>query len=57
MVQIGEMVTMLKHVLKKHVMLLFCGRRNGDLKTSATDFIYSFSANSLQCAETHKMFN
>lgn len=57
MAQIGEMVTVLKHVLEKHRMLLFCGRRNGDLKTRAADFTRSFSANSSQCAETHKMFN
>lgn len=43
--------------IEKYIMLLFCGRRNGDLKTSVTDFIYSFSANTLQYAQTHKTFN
>lgn len=43
--------------VEKYIMLLFRGRRNGDLKTSVTDFIYSFSANNLQYAQTHKTFN
>lgn len=50
-------VTVLIAIAEKYIMLLFCGRRSGDLKTRVTDFIYSFSANSLQYAPTHKTFN
>lgn len=52
-----ETVTVLTATAEKYVMLLFCGRRSGDLKTSVTDFIYGFSANSLQYAPAHKTFN
>jgi len=41
-------------MVEKYIMLLFCGRRNSGFKASVTDFIYSFSANSLQYAQTHK---
>lgn len=52
-----ETVTFLIARAEKYIMLLLCGRRSGDLKTSVTDFIYGFSANSLQYAPTHKTFN
>lgn len=48
---------MLIDIVEKYLMLLFCGRRNDDLKASVTGFIYSFLANSLQYAQTHKTIN